>query len=126
MPWHPIEVILDRRHFAETGNVFPAKFEAYPRVWTHVTALENFEKIRAQGFKPGGLGCNYFAKDSSRGMFHHGGNHFRKVDLCAIAVCIKTILPPPQMIYHAGTKSLCVAPEIQPPIIAYCKILLRN
>jgi hypothetical protein len=83
------------------------------------------DRILTQEFKPGnGFQHNYFGKRTWRGMSHHGGNTMRTADLCAIAVRIRKILPPPQMIYEAATESVGVLAEIQPPIIAYCRVLL--
>ena len=125
MPWRPFEVPVDCNNFHRTGNVFPAKFEAYPCVYFHVTPLVNLDRILAGGFRPGtGFQHNYFGDESWRGIHHHGGNTMRKVDLCAIAVHIRNILPPPQMIYDAASKSVKVSAEIQPSIIGYCRILL--
>jgi hypothetical protein len=125
MSWRPFEVPLDRVNFKDTLNVFPSRFEAYPRVFTHVTKLENLESIKEHGFKPGALGYNYFAKYSSRGIVHYGAN-FREFDLCAIAVCVRRRLAPPTMLYHEGTQSLSILPEVQPPIIAFCRVLTTD
>ena len=121
--WQPFDVPLDRDNFRATGCVFPPKFEAYPCVYFHVTPLTNLDRILAEGFKPGnGFQHNYFGGRSWRGMLHHGGNTMRIVDLCAIAVHIRKILPPPKMLYDAASNSVKVSADIQPQIICYCTI----